>query len=46
MINGTAAPDQRVLAGQGAVDGRLVQTRLVFWAQGELPQAGFFPGAF
>jgi hypothetical protein len=46
MINGTAAPDQRVLAGQGAVDGRLVQTRLVFWAQGEVPQAGFFPVHF
>jgi hypothetical protein len=46
MISGTAAPDQRVLAGQGAVDGRVVQTSLVFWAQGNVPRAGFFPVQF
>ena len=46
MISGTAIPDQRVLAGQGVVDGRLVQTSLVFWAQGRVPTAGVFPVQF
>jgi hypothetical protein len=46
MISGTAAADQRVLAGQGVIDGRLVQTSLVFWAQGRVPTAGVFPVQF
>jgi hypothetical protein len=46
MISGIASPDQRVLAGQGIIDGRLVQTSLVFWAQGETPSAGKFPVQF
>lgn len=46
MISGTAAPDQRVLAGQGAIDGRVVQTNLVFWAQGDPPTAGVIPVQF
>jgi hypothetical protein len=46
MINGSASPDQRVLAGQGVVDGRLVQTSLFFWAQGVMPGAGTFPVQF
>jgi hypothetical protein len=46
MISGTASPDQRVLAGQGVIDGRLVQTSLIFWAQGRTPTAGIFPVQF
>lgn len=46
MVNGTASPDQRVLAGQGPIDGRLVSASLVFWAQGTPPSAGTFPVQF
>lgn len=46
MISGTASPDQRVLAGQGVIDGRVVQASLVFWAQGKAPMAGTFPVQF
>jgi hypothetical protein len=46
MVNGTAAPDQRVLAGQGPIDGRPVSASLVFWAQGDPPSAGNFPVQF
>jgi hypothetical protein len=46
MISGTAIPNQRVLAGQGVVDGRVVQATLLFWAQGRVPTAGVFPVKF
>lgn len=46
LISGTAVPDSRVLAGQGTVDGRVVRSTLVFWTQGDLPRAGFFPVQF
>jgi len=46
MIGGTASPNQRVLAGQGIIDGRLVQANLVFWAQGKTSSAGTFPVQF
>ena len=42
FVNGTLLPQQRVLAGQGAVDGRVVQDNFIFFARGEATAAGIF----
>jgi len=43
LVSGRLAPNQRVLAGQGPIDGRPVVGNLVLWAEGEVPGAGIFP---
>ncbi|MBM4302050.1 MAG: hypothetical protein FJ121_11120 [Deltaproteobacteria bacterium] len=42
FVNGTLLPQQRVLAGQGAVDGQVVQDNFIFFARGEATGAGIF----
>jgi hypothetical protein len=42
FVNGTLLPQQRVLAGQGAIDGRVVQDNFIFFAKGEAVAAGIF----
>jgi len=42
FVNGTLLPQQRVLAGQGALDGRVVQDNFVFFARGDATAAGIF----
>jgi hypothetical protein len=42
FVNGTLLPQQRVLAGQGPIDGRVVQDNIVFFAQGDATSAGTF----
>jgi hypothetical protein len=42
FVNGTLLPQQRVLAGQGAIDGRVVQDNFVFFARGDATAAGIY----
>jgi hypothetical protein len=42
FVNGTLLPQQRVLAGQGAIDGRVVQDNFIFFARGDATAAGIF----
>ena len=40
FVNGSLLPQQRVLAGQGPIDGRVLQENFFFFARGEAQSAG------
>ncbi len=42
FVNGTLQPQQRVLIGQGPIDGRVAQDNIIFFSRGQVNAAGVY----
>jgi hypothetical protein len=42
FVNGSLLPQQRALAGQGPIDGRVLQDNFIFFARGDAQSSGSF----